>query len=303
VDVLSHALIIVILFLAAGIATSLLPFAIIGAVIIDADILFGAISDRSPALYIFTHGGFSHSIVGSVFISGLAIAGIQLAFLAGAIPAGNLTVAPATAFFVILAGALIHLGIDALAYPGIPLLHPVADKKVTAGILPGPSILLFITTGSIMVAWIAGWVSTSLSLGIALAIIILFLGFRIILFLVIHIRQPGRRCVPLPNPLQWIILDEDETSVSATRFSLLHGASGHESFAKYINTNPSETGPFLKRPELRRLKFNSYTTVAEKTRSEFIFSDPLREHGYFRYPFGYRRWVIPITTTPDHRKE
>jgi inner membrane protein len=293
----------VILFLAAGIVPSLLPFAIVGAVIIDADILFGAISDRSPALYIFTHGGFSHSIVGSVVMSGLAIVGIQLAFLAGAIPAGNLTVAPAPAFLVILAGALIHLGIDALAYPGIPLLYPLSDKKVTAGVLPGPSILLFITTGSIFIAWVAGWVSTSLSLRIALVIIILFLGFRTLVFLVIHVRQPGRRCVPLPYPLQWIILDEDETSVCATRYSLLDGVFGHEAFEKYINTNPSETGQFLVRPELRRLKFNSYTMVAEKTRSEFIFSDPLREHGYFRYPFSYWRWVIPITINPDHMKE
>ena len=46
----------------------------------------------------------------------------------------------------------------------------------------------------------------------------------------------------------------------------------------------SETEKFLALPEVRRLKFHSYITVVEKTRSGFIFSDPLREKGYFFYP-------------------
>ena len=45
-------------------------------------------------------------------------------------------------FAAVLAGALLHLAIDVLACPGIPLLAPVADRKYTMGILPGPSILL-----------------------------------------------------------------------------------------------------------------------------------------------------------------
>jgi inner membrane protein len=294
VDALSHALIVVIIFLAAGITPPLLPFAILGAVIIDADIVFRMISDRSPALYIFTHGGFAHSIFGSVVMGVLATGGVQLAFLAGAIPAGELILDPPHAFLVILAGALVHLGIDALAYPGIPLLYPMSDRKITVGILPGPSILLFITTGSLFVTWIAGWVNASTVLRIATLIIILFLGFRILAFLGIHTRQPRGRLVPMPNPLQWLIIDEDETSVSATRYSLTGGISGQERFEKYTNTDPPETKRFLALPEIRRLKFHSYSVIIEKNRSEFIFSDPLREKGYFRYPPDFRRWAIPF---------
>jgi inner membrane protein len=294
VDVLSHALIIVIIFLAAGGTPSLLPFAIVGAVIVDADIVFQVISDRSPLLYIFTHGGFAHSIVGSAVMSGLAATGIQLAFLAGAIPARALPLTFTLPFFMILAGAFIHLGIDALAYPGIPLLYPLSDRKITAGILPGPSILLFITTGSTFVLWFFGRVTSSIALGVTTAIILLFLGLRTSLFLVIRARQPRGRRVPLPNPLQWIIIDEDETSVSATRYSLQGGISSRERFEKYTNTDPSEIERFLALPEVRRLKFHSYIMVTEKTRSEFIFSDPLREKGYFGYPPDYRRWAIPI---------
>ena len=296
-DALSHALVIIIIFLTAGGAPPLLPFAIVGAVIVDADILFGLFSGRSPELYMFTHGGFAHSITGSVVMSGVAIAGIQLAVLAGALPAQAACISLLLSFPVVLAGALIHLGIDALAYPGIPLLYPLSDRKMTAGILPGPSILLFITTGSIAVTWFAGWLGTFTAVGTAAAVIVLFLGFRAGVYLVVRSRQLRGRCVPTANPLQWIIIDEDTTSVSVARFFLMRGIIRHENFRKYTSTDSYETEPFLSLPEVRRLKFHSYFMVAEKTGSKFIFSDPLRENGYFRYPPDYRRLEIPIA--PD----
>jgi inner membrane protein len=296
VDVLSHAIITVIIFLSVGSSSSLLPFAIIGALIADTDIFFRVISDKSPALYICTHGGFTHSILGAVVMSSLATAGIQLAVLAGAIPAGALIIPLPLAFFVILAGALLHICIDALAYPGIPVLYPLSDRKVTVGILPGPSILLFITSASILIAWEFGRVNTSLALTVTAAIVILFLTSRTVLFLLIRQKQPRGRCVPLPNPLQWLIIEENKTSFSVTRYSLSGGTSGAEIFEKYTNTDMSETEKFLGLPEVLRLKFHSYISVVEKTRSEFIFSDPLREKGYFFYPPVYRRWVIPVTS-------
>jgi inner membrane protein len=295
VDALSHAIITVIIFLTAGNSSSLLPFAIVGAVIADADIFFRIISDRSPALYIFTHGGFAHSIPGAVVMSALATAGIKLAVFAGAIPAGACTIPLSLAFFVILAGALIHICIDALAYPGIPVVYPLSDRKVTVGILPGPSILLFITSAGILIVWMFGRVNTPLALTVVTAIVILFLMSRTALFLLVRQKQPRGRCVPLPNPLRWIIIDENKTSFSITRYSLSGGISGTETFEKYTNTDMSGTEKFLALPEVRRLKFHSYITVVEKTRSGFIFSDPLREKGYFFYPPVYRRWVIPVT--------
>jgi inner membrane protein len=45
--------------------TPLLPFAILGAVIMDADIFFSLISDSNPPLYLFTHGGIAHSLAGA----------------------------------------------------------------------------------------------------------------------------------------------------------------------------------------------------------------------------------------------
>jgi inner membrane protein len=295
VDALSHALISVIIFLAAGSSSSLLPFAIVGAVIADADIFFGIFSDKSPALYIFTHGGFAHSIPGAVVMSALATAGIQLAVLAGAIPVWVRTIPMPLAFFVILAGALIHICIDALAYPGIPVVYPLSDRKITVGILPGPSIFLFITSTVLLIALAFGLVNTPLALTVATAIVTLFLISRTLLVLVIRQMQRRGRCVPLPNPLQWLIIEENKTSFSITRYSLSGGTTGAETFEKYSNTDMTETEKFLALPEVRRLKFHSYIIVVEKTRSGFIFSDPLREKGYFFYPPVYRRLVIPVT--------
>ena len=197
------------------------------------------------------------------------------------------------AFPAILAGAGIHLGIDALAYPGIPLLYPLSDSKVTFGILPGPSIFLFITTSGVLITRAFGYVNTSGALAFASAVFILFLVFRALLFLFARQKLPEGRRVPLPNPLHWIIIGENETSFLITRYSLFRGISGSETFEKYVNTDLCEAEKFQALPEIRRLKFHSYITIAEKTRSEFIFSDPLREKGYFLYPPDYKRWVIP----------
>ena len=291
-DALSHALVTATLFLAAGGPSSLLPFAIIGAVILDADIFFMILSDRSSALYLFIHGGIAHSVPGAVVMSALAAAGIWLATLPGAVPVWVVTISMLPGFLVLLAGSLVHLFIDVLAYPGIPVLYPLSERKITLGILPGPSILLFITTSSVLIALALGRVSISLALAIATSIVVLFLVFRSVMVLAVRRKQPRGRHIPLPNPLQWIIINEDENTVSVSRYSLSGGIYSTEPFEKYTNTDLHETEQFLSLPEIRRLKFHSYSTVVEKTRSGFIFSDPLREKGYFLYPPNYRRWVI-----------
>ena len=293
-DALSHALVTATLFLALGSPSSLLPFAVIGAVILDADIFFMILSEKSPALYMFTHGGVAHSIPGAGVMSALAAAGIWLASLLGVIPASVITIPMFTGFFVLLAGSLVHLGIDVLAYPGIPVFYPLSERKITLGLLPGPSILLFITSSSVLLALALGRVSITQALAIATTVAILFLAFRSVMVLAVRHKQPRGRLVPLPNPFHWIIIGEDENAVSVSRYSFPGGIYSTETFEKYTNTDLHETEQFLFLSEIRRLKFHSYSTAVEKTRSEFIFSDPLREKGYFLYPPNYRRWVIEI---------
>ena len=76
VDSLTHALFASILFTLIG-HPELVPFAALGAVCPDVDILFQRFSDRDPRLYIFTHGGITHSIAGALTTSaGAALLGL-----------------------------------------------------------------------------------------------------------------------------------------------------------------------------------------------------------------------------------
>ena len=76
-DSLTHALVADILSYSLGFP-QFIPFAVIGAVIIDTDVLFSRISDRHPSLYLFAHGGIAHSLAGAVVLSALAYTGMDL---------------------------------------------------------------------------------------------------------------------------------------------------------------------------------------------------------------------------------
>ena len=129
-DALSHALIACILFSASG-QNQLIPFAILGAVIMDADILFSWISDRIPSLYLWTHGGITHSIAGAVVLSLLAYLTVISLSAAGVISgAGTVGV---YGFAAILAGALLHIVIDVSAVPGHPAPCPVFRPEILPG--------------------------------------------------------------------------------------------------------------------------------------------------------------------------
>ena len=64
-DSITHALLIATLLTASG-APGLIVFGILGAVILDADILFHLVSSKRPTLYMFIHGGAAHSIAGAI---------------------------------------------------------------------------------------------------------------------------------------------------------------------------------------------------------------------------------------------
>ena len=77
----------------------------------------------------------------------------MLAVLAGAVPAWVLSIPLPWHFLAIPAGAGIHLGIVALAYPGIPLPYPSSDSKVTFGI-PCPSKFFSLPPAEFLSPWL-----------------------------------------------------------------------------------------------------------------------------------------------------
>jgi inner membrane protein len=296
VDALSHALIALILFSAAGL-TLLLPFAILGAVIMDADIFFSLISGSDPLLYLFTHGGIAHSLAGALVLSVLAYVATVLIALAGMVPLAALGGYGVYGFAAILGGALSHLAIDTLACPGIPLLAPFVDRKYTLGILPGPSFLLAGAALGLVAVTVTQVLVFQQALPLYAVIVLLYLLVRGGFFLVALKRLPGRK-VPMVNPLRWLTLSEDEMRYTVRQYTLFSGSFSEAVFPRYKGTSGAEVKSALRFPEVRRLFFHSYGVIAERIGSVLILSDPLRENGYLYYPPHYKQVKVTIEDQP-----
>jgi inner membrane protein len=292
VDSLTHALVAAILAYALGFP-QLLPFVVIGAVIIDTDVLFSLISDRHPPLYLFTHGGIAHSLAGAVVMSVLAFVGIALAVLAGLIDPAILVRAGPSGFAAVLAGAFLHIGLDLPACPGIPLLAPASDRKYGLCILPGPSLLLM-ATSLVFLIWMALGVVALAGGMFAYAVILgAFLSVRVVAYLVAHtnIRGAGR-AVPAINPLRWLVIGGTADVWTVRDYRIGVGICDPVVYPKFRNTDPDEVAPYLALPEVQRLRYHSYIVTAEKEGDAITFSDPLRVSGRIFYPPHFRSIVI-----------
>jgi inner membrane protein len=290
VDALSHALIAAIILIALG-QPGFIPFAVIGAVIPDADIFFSLVSDRSPQLYLFTHGGIAHSIAGAVALSVLAFFGIALIRATGFVPAWVFAGYGIGAFLVLLSVAFLHLFIDFLACPGIPLLAPFSDRKFTSGILPGPSVLVMAASAGTLVLIAAGRVPIVSALELYAAIVVLYLACRAGAFLYVRAMVPGWR-VPTINPVRWLVITEDDAAFTVRHYTVFCGFSGADVIEKFRNTNAREVEPYLDLAEVQRVRFYSWIMTAERDNATFVFYDPLRERGYVWYPHKFRQVVM-----------
>ena len=160
-----------------------MPFAVLGAVVIDTDILFSLFSRHHPSLYLFIHGGIAHSLTGAIVMSVLAYAGISLAALAGFISLAVITGAGPAGLAAVLAGAFLHLAMDLPATPGIPLLAPFSDRKYSLGILPGPSLLLMGISLFFLIWMVLGVVTLAEGMVAYAAIFGAFLLVRVVAYL------------------------------------------------------------------------------------------------------------------------
>ena len=291
-DALSHALIAWILFAAPGL-TPLIPFAIVGAVIPDADIIFPGISDSTPTLYLFTHGGITHSITGVFVLSLLVYGVVVLLAAAGIIPADTIAATGVSGFAAVLAGALLHIVIDVAAIPGIPVLAPFTDRKYTLGILPGPSMLLAIAALGLVAVTTLSFLPFSSAIVLYGAMVISYIAVRAGMFLIAGIKLPGRR-IPSINPFRWLVIREDESSYLIRYYTLFHWYSDEVVFEKFRNTNARELAAASRFPHVRRFIFFSYIVTAERTGPDLILTDPLREKGYLYYPMKFRRVELKL---------
>lgn len=290
-DALSHALIAYILFSPAAPA-SLVPFAVIGAVLPDIDIVFSPVADRDPRLYLFAHGGIAHSIAGAVILALIAYGAIAGLVFSGLIPQVVLAGAGIAGLPYLVAGALLHVGIDTLACPGIPLLAPFSDRKYTVAVLPGPSILLaFAALGAVAVAAtrLMPFTETFLLYGGTVAG---YLVVRAAIFLVADAKFSGRK-IPTFNPFRWLVVREDETAYYVRYCTFFSSPSKETVFEKFSGTDSREIAAAARSPEVQRFLFHAYGVTAERIGAVLILADPLREKGYLYYPPRYRRIAVP----------
>ena len=290
-DSLTHALVAAILAYAIGLP-QYIPFVLIGCVIIDADVLFGLFSKNSPRLYLFVHGGISHSIIGVLVMSASACAGIFLAALTGFVNPAALTPAACAAVF---AGGFLHIAMDLPASPGIPLFAPKSDKKYALFILPGPSLIL-LAASLFFLVWLAlGAVTLAGGMAAYAAVFCAFLLVRYIAFLLSRPELKGAFLVlPQPDPRRWLAMYNDEDEWSVVEFRLGKGFGNPAEYPKYTWTDEKEVAPYLARPEARRLLYTSYVVTAKKEGTNLVLSDPVRESGRIFYPPQFKRVTLPL---------
>ena len=281
-DSVTHALAASSLLLALG-RPELVPFAALGAVSMDADVLLLRFPGKDPGHYVFTHGGFTHSIAGCLAVGCAffaAVAAVTLAgpgawlFGAGLGPAGLLA---------LLAGALTHVTCDFLAYPGIPVLYPLTDRKFTLGIFAGPSILLLGVSWGYLATLLLG--TAHLSDYRAWAMVFLaYIGGKALLKLFVAATSDGAT-VPTKNPFHWFVIRDLDGTYSIQSRNLLGGPAEPRVFPKFTNISPAEVEGLRDLPEVRRHRYNSYIQTVEKNGETVTFRDPFRSEGFTRYPF------------------
>lgn len=283
-DSVTHALAASSIFLAAG-HPELVPFTALGSVAMDIDILLMWFPEQDPRYYVFTHGGFTHSICGSLLIGSIAFGAVAAITLAG--PGAWLFGAGLgiPGLLALLSGSLTHISCDFLAYPGIPVLYPFTDRKYTLGIFAGPSLFLFGVSWAFLVTLLLSVTSVAGYRAWAM-IFIGYVGAKALLKVFIAATTDGAT-IPTKNPLRWFVIREEDGSYAIQSRHLLGGLTKPRVFHKYQNVDPAEVARFRDLPVVRRHRYHSYITTVEKNGDTITFRDPFRSEGFTRYPFQH----------------
>jgi len=101
----------------------------------------------------------------------------------------------------------------------------------------------------------------------------------------VYRRVPGRSYYAL-HPSQWVVIQEENPSYRVIVYDIFRGIVSEQTFEKYRDITPEEARLYDS-PELRRHKYYSYISIAERNDSEVIFRDPVREQGLLTYPPWY----------------
>jgi inner membrane protein len=296
VDIFTHAIAILVIVFATGNAV-FIPFGVLGAVIIDIDMAFFFIARQNPSLYLLHHAGFSHSFFGATVLSviafGTTIVLASAGWLPGTIPGGILI----PAFACVLAGAYLHLFLDYLAAPGLPLLYPLTEKRSGLGMFPMPVYLLItiLGLGSVAAILVRG-ISYEFAAGytaLLIGLIMVSAGMK----WYVYRKIPGRSYSTF-HSFQWLVILEENPSYTITVYDVFKGIIRQLSVEKYRDITPAEADRYEGLPELRRHRYFSYISTVEKRGSDITFHDPVREEGLISYPPWYPSVTVQAAEAP-----
>jgi inner membrane protein len=301
VDSFTHAITLGIILHAAGMP-ELTVWGVLGAVILDLDVALFPFSDPHPSLFIFSHGGITHTLIGTAAISVATFFIFRRIFSSRLVQdrllpcfpqmkdyvPGN---SPSIALFAVMAGAFLHLGLDCCASPGLPLLYPVSLHKHTLGMLSGSSMVLFAMSLILVGLLLSGRITPRhLKIyGILFLVILLFsAGMKL------HISTVSTgKSIPTLNPFSWLIIEENDTAYRVEEYEVFEGISSETTIGKYQNISPVEVEQIMLLPETRRLYYFSYLTVMEKNSTTVKIYDPLRKNQTIWYPPYYTTVELP----------
>ncbi len=295
-DSVTHA------FFAAAILTflgrpDLILFGVIGAVMIDSDILYSKISDRAPSLYVFTHGGFTHSLAGALVVGAATSAGILIIASTGLISSLTLSGLSAAATGAVFLGSFTHVALDYLAYPGIPVLYPATDRKYTLGVFAGPSPVMMVVSWVYLILLILGVASLE-ALPFWFGIFVLVVAVFTVLKLFMALTCKGET-IPTFNPFRWYEIRETEDTFIFRCISLVRGSCGEKKFIKSHDVTVRDMAGTAGFPEVKRLKYYSYFTTAERDGDAIVIRDPLRDEGIIFYPQSYKKIRLEKKGEPE----
>lgn len=296
VDLLTHAFSVILL--AQHLDVFLIGFGVTGTILPDADILLQRFSDTDPHLYIFSHGGITHSIAGSLLLAIVGFFAICLLQLAGIISLPGDRVFWMLGLGMIMGGALVHITLDYLAYPGMPLFYPFSDRKYTLGIFPGPSLFLMLASVLFLIALITG-ISGMDDLFLYGIVFFSFIAFSLAKKTIIARRFRKKQTIPTFHPLHWIIVSDDEEKYTVSHCSLFGTVNKVVVYQKRDGVEEEEIEALADNPMMKRLRYFSYFFVSERKSGYIRIYDPLRISGLIFYPASHREFIVkppPLST-------
>lgn len=279
-DIFTHAVAIMAILFATGNAV-LIPFGVVGAVIIDIDMAYSGIARRNPSRYLLYHGGINHSIFGGTILSFIAFGALLALSSVDLLPIPMIAI---PALSAVLLGAYLHLFLDYLAAPGLPLLYPLTERRFGQSLYPMPLYFLITVASlaSLGIFLVRGITPelTGVYGAIVAGITVVCLGMKWF----VDNKTRGRSYSPFQFTFRRIGIREENSSWSVAVYDLFRGVIWERVFEKYQNITPSDAHRYESLPEVKRHQYFSYIRVVEKNGSGITFHDPVREEGLIRYP-------------------